>query len=231
MFRRNIISKLEAWKQDKKHKPLILRGARQVGKTTVVNEFGSQFDNYLYFNLERNENAKLFEMEIPLDDLVNMLYASFGKVKKEGTTLLFIDEIQSSPQAVALLRYFYEELPELYVIAAGSLLENMLDKHISLPVGRVEYMALHPCSFIEFLQAIGEGRFVDWILEARLPEAFHQQLMLLFNSYALIGGMPEIVARYAANRDVVSLSDTYNQLLNAYKNDVEKYAETFGRLA
>lgn len=87
-------------------------------------------------------------------------------------------------------------------------------------------MALHPCSFIEFLQAIGEGRFVDWILEARLPEAFHQQLMLLFNSYALIGGMPEIVARYAANRDVVSLSDTYNQLLNAYKNDVEKYAET-----
>ena len=94
MFRRNIISKLEAWKQDKKHKPLILRGARQVGKTTVVNEFGSQFDNYLYFNLERNENAKLFEMEIPLDDLVNMLYASVGKVKKEGTTLVFIDEIQ-----------------------------------------------------------------------------------------------------------------------------------------
>lgn len=89
MFRRNIISKLEAWKQDKKHKPLILRGARQVGKTTVVNEFGSQFDNYLYFNLERNENAKLFEMEIPLDDLVNMLYASVGKVKKEGTTLVF----------------------------------------------------------------------------------------------------------------------------------------------
>ena len=93
MFRRNIISKLEAWKQDKKHKPIILRGARQVGKTTVVNEFGSQFDNYLYFNLERTENAKLFEMEIPLDDLVNMLYASVGKVKKEGTTLVFIDEI------------------------------------------------------------------------------------------------------------------------------------------
>ena len=104
MFRRNIISKLEAWKQDKKHKPLILRGARQVGKTTVVNEFGSQFDNYLYFNLERNEHAKLFEMELPLDDLVNMLYASVGKVKKEGTTLVFIDEIQNSPKTIALLR-------------------------------------------------------------------------------------------------------------------------------
>ena len=134
MFRRNIISKLEAWKQDKKHKPLILRGARQVGKTPVVNEFGSQFDNYLYVNLERNENAKLFEMEIPLDDLVNMRYASVGKVKKEGTTLVFIDEIQNSPKTIALLRYLYELRTDLYVIAAGSLLENLVDVKVSFPV-------------------------------------------------------------------------------------------------
>ena len=160
MFRRNIISKLEAWKQDKKHKPLILRGARQVGKTTVVNEFGSQFDNYLYFNLERNENAKLFEMEIPLNDLVNMLYASVGKVKKEGTTLVFIDEIQNSPKTIALLRYFYEQRPDLYVIAAGSLLENLVDVKVSFPVGRVQYLALRPCSFSDFLGAIGKNNLL-----------------------------------------------------------------------
>lgn len=226
MFERRIQNQLHEWAEKNNRKPLILRGARQVGKTTIVEQFGKEFDNFLSLNLEKKEAKDLFESTDDVKMLLPLLFLYDNKPQRPGRTLLFIDEIQSSPQAVALLRYFYEELPELYVIAAGSLLENMLDKHISLPVGRVEYMALHPCSFIEFLQAIGEERFVDWILEARLPEAFHQQLMLLFNSYALIGGMPEIVARYAANRDVVSLSDTYNQLLNAYKNDVEKYAET-----
>ena len=226
MFERRIQNQLHEWAEKNNRKPLILRGARQVGKTTIVEQFGKEFDNFLSLNLEKKEAKDLFESTDDVKMLLPLLFLYDNKPQRPGRTLLFIDEIQSSPQAVALLRYFYEELPELYVIAAGSLLENMLDKHISLPVGRVEYMALHSCSFIEFLQAIGEARFVDWILEARLPEAFHQQLMLLFNSYALIGGMPEIVARYAANRDVVSLSDTYNQLLNAYKNDVEKYAET-----
>lgn len=226
MFERRIQNQLHEWAEKNNRKPLILRGARQVGKTTIVEQFGKEFDNFLSLNLEKKEAKDLFESTDDVKMLLPLLFLYDNKPQRPGRTLLFIDEIQSSPQAVALLRYFYEELPELYVIAAGSLLENMLDKHISLPVGRVEYMALHPCCFIEFLQAIGEGRFVDWILEARLPEAFHQQLMLLFNSYALIGGMPEIVARYAANRDVVSLSDTYNQLLNAYKNDVEKYAGT-----
>ena len=226
MFERRIQNQLHEWAEKNNRKPLILRGARQVGKTTIVEQFGKEFDNFLSLNLEKKEAKDLFESTDDVMMLLPLLFLYDNKPQRPGRTLLFIDEIQSSPQAVALLRYFYEELPELYVIAAGSLLENMLDKHISLPVGRVEYMALQPCSFIEYLQAIGEGRFVDWILEARLPEAFHQQLMLLFNSYALIGGMPEIVARYAANRDVVSLSDTYNQLLNAYKNDVEKYAET-----
>ena len=112
MFRRDILSKLEAWKQDKKHKPLILRGARQVGKTTIVNEFGTQFDNYLYFNLENKESIRLFEMDIPLDGLVNMLYASLGRRRNEGSTLIFIDEIQNSPKTIALLRYFYEQRPE-----------------------------------------------------------------------------------------------------------------------
>ena len=113
-----------------------------MGKTTVVNEFGSQFDNYLYFNLENTESIKLFELEIPLDNLVNMLYASLGKTQQDGTTLIFIDEIQNSPKTIALLRYFYEQRPDLYVIAAGSLLENLVDVKVSFPVGRVQYMAL-----------------------------------------------------------------------------------------
>lgn len=136
MFKRKILSKLEAWKQDERHKPLILRGARQVGKTTVVNEFSSQFDNYLYFNLEMSESVRLFEMDIPLNDLVNMLFASLGKPQKEGSTLIFIDEIQNSPKTIALLRYFYEQRPDLYVIAAGSLLENLVDVNVSFPVGK-----------------------------------------------------------------------------------------------
>lgn len=226
MFRRNIISKLEAWKQDKKHKPLILRGARQVGKTTVVNEFGSQFDNYLYFNLERNENAKLFEMEIPLDDLVNMLYASVGKVKKEGTTLVFIDEIQNSPKTIALLRYFYEQRPDLYVIAAGSLLENLVDVKVSFPVGRVQYLALRPCSFSEFLGAIGKYNLLAVLSQkAEYTVAFHEQLMHLFNQYTIVGGMPEAVQQYAETQDVIGIEDVYETLVQAYKDDSENTSE------
>lgn len=202
-----------------------MRGARQVGKTTIVGQFSKEFDNYLSLNLEKKDARQLFETMDDVKQLLPLLFLYCGVKQREGRTLLFLDEVQASPQAVALLRYFYEELPQLYVIAAGSLLETMLDRHISLPVGRVEYLALHPCSFIEFLGAIGEDRFIDWISQGKLPEAFHAQMMLHFNIYALIGGMPEVVAHYATNKDVVALSSVYNQLLNAYKNDVEKYAE------
>ena len=127
MFERQILAKLEQWKTSSRRKPLILRGARQVGKTTVVNQFGKQFDNYLYFNMEMAENVRMFEMAIPLDDLVDMLFASQGKARTPGNILIFIDEIQNSPKTIGLLRYFYERRPDLHVIAAGSLLENLID--------------------------------------------------------------------------------------------------------
>lgn len=225
MFERTITKELRKWADNPYRKPLILRGARQVGKTTIVGQFSKEFDNYLSLNLEKKDARQLFETMDDVKQLLPLLFLYCGVKQREGRTLLFLDEVQASPQAVALLRYFYEELPQLYVIAAGSLLETMLDRHISLPVGRVEYLALHPCSFIEYLGAIGEDRFIDWISQGKLPEAFHAQMMLHFNIYALIGGMPEVVAHYAANKDVVALSSVYNQLLNAYKNDVEKYAE------
>lgn len=226
MFRRNIIDKLEAWKQDERHKPLILRGARQVGKTTVVNEFGTQFDNYLYFNLERPENVKLFEMEIPLDDLTNMLFASLGKQQKKGSTLIFIDEIQNSPKTIALLRYFYEQRPDLYVIAAGSLLENLVDVKVSFPVGRVQYLALRPCSFYEFLGALGKNNLLGILSQkAEYSAAFHDQLMHLFNQYAIVGGMPEAVQQYSNTQDIIAIEDIYETLVQAYKDDSEKYAK------
>jgi len=226
MFVRIIEKELEKWALNPYRKPLVLRGARQVGKTTVVNKFGEQFDNYLYINLEKLSSKQLMESTDDVKKLLPLLFLYCNKTRKEGRTLLFIDEIQQSSSAISLLRYFYEDMPDVYVIAAGSLLETMLDKHISLPVGRVEYMAIHPCSFIEYLAAIGEGRFVDMLIKAELPQAFHDEILHHFNLYALIGGMPEVVARYASGNDIVALSKIYNQLLNAYKNDVEKYADS-----
>ena len=226
MFKRKIIEKLESWKQDKKHKPLILRGARQVGKTTVVNEFGKQFDNYLYFNLERKENARLFEMEIPLDDLVNMLYATSNSPRKEGTTLIFIDEIQNSTKAISLLRYFYEQKPDLYIIAAGSLLENLVDVNASFPVGRVQYLALRPCSFQEFLGAIGKNNLLNILSQkAEYASIYHEHLMYLFNQYAIIGGMPEAVQKFAETKDIIAIEDIYESLIQSYKDDSEKYVK------
>lgn len=225
MFERNIEKKLVRWAENKYRKPLILRGARQVGKTTVVKRFSSRFENFLSINLEKKAAVQLFESTDDVKKLLPMLFLYCDVAKREGKTLIFIDKIQNSPHTVSLLRYFYEELPEVYVIAAGSLLETALDKHISLPVGRVEYLALHPCSFPEFLNATGNRRFIEFLnAEPDIPAPFHSELMSLFNTYSLIGGMPEIIDRYASERDILSLSRTYNELLNAYKDDVEKYA-------
>ena len=195
-----------------------------MGKTTVVNEFGKSFDNYLYFNMEVAANVKLFEMDIPLDDLVSLFFARSGKQKTEGTTLIFIDEIQNSPKAIALLRYFYEQRPDLYVIAAGSLLENVIDVKTSFPVGRVQYLALRPCSFYEFLGAVGKNDLLEVLRQkAEYTVAFHEELMYWFNQYVIIGGMPEAVQRYAEQNDVLATDEVCETLVQAYKDDVEKY--------
>ena len=153
MFSRNIISDLQEWSQRKKRKPLVLRGARQTGKTTLVDEFGQNFAIYLKLNLEEPEHIHLFKTYKNMDTLLTGIYLVNGAERKDLPTLLFIDEIQNSPRAVPLLRYFYEKTPWLYVIAAGSLLESLIGRQISFPVGRVEYLAVHPCSFNEFLGA------------------------------------------------------------------------------
>jgi predicted AAA+ superfamily ATPase len=226
MFERNVIKELEQWAARTNRKPLILRGSRQVGKTTLVDGFAQNFENYLYLNFEKNPKAMLlFEKEQEIPDLVAEIFLFCGLKKQAGKTLLFIDEIQNSKTAITKLRYFYEEkLPDFYVIAAGSLLETMLNKKISFPVGRVEYLAVRPCTFNEFLRAIGENVLEEALRDRRIPEALHDKTMNLFNTFTLIGGMPEIVADYAKNKDFVGLNRIYESLLTSYRDDVEKYA-------
>ncbi|MDR1610696.1 MAG: AAA family ATPase [Candidatus Symbiothrix sp.] len=224
MFERRIISSLRKWADSSHRKPLVLRGARQVGKTTIIEEFAKDFDTFLSLNLEKKTEKALFEATDTPEDVLTAIYLLKNEKKKAGRTLLFIDEVQSSKKAVNLLRYFYEDLPELYVIAAGSLLETLIDVQISFPVGRVDYLALRPCSFSEFLGAIGENQIKEKLLKCELPEAIHSRVMKLFNEFVLVGGMPEVVARYAENRDIVALRKVYDTLLNGYQDDVEKYA-------
>ena len=151
MFNRTIIDKLRQWSDKMNRKPLVLRGARQVGKTTAVKIFAKDFDEFIYLDLEKAEQRKIFEDEQSFGEMLNRLFFFFD-IKKDvnAKTLIFIDEIQNSPKTIALLRYFFEEANHLYVIAAGSLLENILDKNISFPVGRVEFMFMHPCTFQEY---------------------------------------------------------------------------------
>src|SRR5574344_203898 len=230
MFERQIMTHLRQWKEKSNRKPLVLRGARQVGKTTVIDALGKEFDNYLYFNLDVDGDRALFERNIPLDDLIDSLFARLGMIKKSGSTLLFIDEVQNSPQTISILRYFKERRPDIHVISAGSLLENVVDVKESFPVGRVDYMALRPCSFYEFLNAMGKSNLRYFIDNPNQSVAVHDELMSLFNQYTIVGGMPEAVQEYANTRDVLALDDIYESLVQGYKDDVEKYVKR-GKLA
>jgi len=228
MFQRDIIENLRRWAAKPKRKPLILRGARQVGKTSLVEEFGKQFEIYIKINLENAEHIKLFDDYVNMETLLAGIFLTGDIPRRSAPTLIFIDEIQYSPRAVMLLRYFYEDYPDIHVIAAGSLLETLIDRHISFPVGRVEYLAVRPCSYCEFLGAIGKKELETAVRTATVPDglAIHSTIMNLFNSFTLIGGMPEVVAEYAANKDIVALSPIYDTLLESYRDDVEKYARS-----
>ena len=216
---------MRSWADNPKRKPLVLRGARQVGKTTVVEQFAKEFDTFFHLNLERNIDRRIFEENDSAEDVLTAIYFLKNKLRKNGRTLLFIDEIQNSPKAVALLRYFYEDIPGLYVIAAGSLLETLISRKISFPVGRVEYLAMRPCSFSEFLGALGETQLRESLLAVDLPAGIHTHVMKFFNEYALIGGMPEVVASYAEKRDWVALRKIYDTIIAGYQDDTEKYAK------
>ncbi|GAH59354.1 unnamed protein product, partial [marine sediment metagenome] len=154
MFNRAILRELEKWAQKPQRKPLVLRGARQVGKTTAVNIFSKKFEQYIYLNLEISSERKLFENNYTIDKLIQAIFFEKNKKKSKGRTLIFIDEIQNSPNAVSMLRYFYESAKEFFVITAGSLLESLIDRQISFPVGRVDYLYMKPLTFNEYVNVI-----------------------------------------------------------------------------
>ena len=225
MIRRKAIKFLLQWKASSNRKPLVLRGARQVGKTTLVEEFAKHYDVFLHLNLEKPAERQLFEDYKEVQELLSAIFFLKKKQRNGGTTLLFIDEIQFSKPAVSILRYFYEEANEIHVIVAGSLLETVIDvRKISFPVGRVEYLPIHPCSFLEFLDGIGADFDAD-LIENLNASFVHNRIIKLFNNYTLIGGMPAVVAAYAENQDVLSLGRTYKSLLLSYQDDVEKYTK------
>src|SRR6185437_2696075 len=202
MFNRTIIKELELWLVKNNRKPLVIRGARQVGKTTVINQFALRFEQYIYLNLELPADRQPFEQFSSIEVLVQALFFIKNQsLSKKNSTLIFIDEIQEVPEALNALRYFYEAMPEIAIIAAGSMLETLFDKHISFPVGRVEYKMLRPASFPEFLGAVSEREALQYLQQVPAPTFTHRKLLQLFHTYALIGGMPEIVNNYSQNKD------------------------------
>jgi uncharacterized protein len=227
VLQRRIISQLENWASSADRKPLILRGARQVGKTTVIEHFSTQFDQYININLERKPDKEAFENYTTIDELVKQLFFINKKLySKKEKTLLFIDEIQEVPEALNLLRYFYEDCPEIFVIAAGSLLEFVFRKDINIPVGRVENLVLNPFSFEEFLMALNDETALQQLHQIPMSNFAHERMVQLFNKYILIGGMPEVIKKYIQHQDVKLLNKTFENLLTGYLEDVNKYAQS-----
>ena len=225
MIYRQLMKELQKWSEKNNRKPLVLRGARQVGKTTLVDEFSKRYDVYIKLNLEQSADAFIFSKSDNVKEIYQYLCVQKKIVVNPARrTLLFIDEIQNEPKAVGLLRYFYEELPWLHIIAAGSRLQTLIKQRVSFPVGRVEYLSLRPCSFLEYLGAMGEDVMAQMISNVDVSAIYHDVLLSHFNRYTLVGGMPEALVDYAQNGDVVRLSPIYRSLLDGYNEDVEKYA-------
>lgn len=226
MFHRIATERLIKWSISPTRKPLILRGARQVGKTTLVNLFAKNFDEFISLNLDKPEEKAIFDNSQSITELVASLFFLKNVPLEATNVLIFIDEIQNSSKAVEWLHYLYEEAPQYHVIAAGSLLESLIDNQISFPVGRISYMPIRPFTFVEFVLALNEKQSFEILKTIPIPEYAHEKLSQLFRKYTLTGGMPEIVKNYAANGDVIALTPIYDELLTSYNDDVEKYAKS-----
>lgn len=224
-FRRRAIKKLAQWRDQEGRKPLILRGARQVGKTTLVRAFARGFRHRILLNLEKPKDKRFFEQYEDVPTLVSALCLAHQiPTNHLRETLLFIDEIQESPKAIQMLRYFYEEQPELHVIAAGSLLEFAMQAVKSFPVGRVQYLYLHPLNFAEFLDALGHQSALAQINQVPIADFAHDTLLDLFNQYATLGGMPEAAKVYLREKNMAAVPKTYESIWSTYRDDVAKYA-------
>lgn len=222
---------LKEWKTRDGRKPLVIRGARQVGKSHLVRDFAKQeFDTFAEINLDEDLSVvPYFDNADPLETL-RLLELHFERALEPGKTLLFLDEIQAAPQLLAKLRYFYEKLPGLHVIAAGSLLDFTLEEHdFSMPVGRIEYLHLGPMKFSEFLLATGHEKLSAFIHAFKIgdviPAPLHDKLSALLLSYIVVGGMPESVAAFAKNKSYRDCDLIKHSLLSTYKDDFRKYGK------
>jgi predicted AAA+ superfamily ATPase len=188
-----------------------------VGKTTLVHQFARRFEQYIYLNLELPEDKQLFDQFKTIELLLQSIFFLKNKVlSRKNQTLIFIDEIQEVPGALMTLRYFYENEPNLPVIAAGSMLESLFNKNIHFPVGRVEYKVLRPVSFPEFLLAIGEKSSYEALHQIPVPEFAHTVLLRWFHTYAIVGGMPAVVQEFVRTQDFKALAEIYDSLIASY---------------
>lgn len=232
---RDIDRVLLEWKTGKNRKPLLLRGIRQCGKTSAVRELSKSFDNYIEVNLEKQSAVcRIFDGDFDVKKIVQRIELMFSKRVVPGKTLLFIDEIQECPRAITALRYFYEDMRELHVIAAGSLLEFVLGgtknkQAVDFPVGRVRSIFMYPFSFMEFLRGIGNELLYDYLLELKPEEegnAAHGQLLDLYKTFLVVGGMPEAVSTYVSSGSILECQQIHRDILLNFMDDFGKYGTT-----
>jgi len=227
-MKRKLMQSLLAWHDSVNRKPLILRGARQVGKTWLMKEFGRiAFKQVVYINFDRDhEMAYIFDGSLEIPRLIAAIQI-FGKCRiTPQDTLIVLDEIQEAPRALASLKYFCEEAPEYAVIAAGSLLGVAMHKGTSFPVGKVDFLDLYPMSFTEFLDALGEEQLNDLLMSQdwQLISTFKDKFTELLRTYYFVGGMPEAVQDFATNRDFFQVRAIQQRILDAYEQDFSKHA-------
>ena len=225
---RYAIEDLIKWKDKKNKLPLIIRGARQVGKTWLMREFGRTcFDDCVYINFDNNSKmSELFSHDLDTKRLITGLELTAGHKIKPDNTLLIIDEVQEVPKALTSLKYFAENAPEYNIIAAGSLLGVALHQGTSFPVGKVEFLDLYPLNFNEFLIAMGKEQLAELLkkLDFSMVTAFRQDYIDMLKYYYYVGGMPEAVANFADNTDFNEAREIQRRILNAYEQDFSKHA-------
>lgn len=225
---RLLYEKLLAWKHKADRKPLILKGARQVGKTWLIKKFGSeQFPHFIYFNFEGNKRlASIFSGDLNVKRIIRALSIEAGEVIKPIDTLLIFDEIQEAPSALTSLKYFQEDAPEYPIIAAGSLLGVALHHDSSFPVGKVDFLELQPLSFIEFLMAMGKTGLIELVEESDfiLVKTFKDEYIQLLRQYYFVGGMPEAVQAFVNTQDYKAVRSIQENILTAYEQDFSKHA-------
>lgn len=225
---RNLFIKLEQWKNKKKRKPLIIQGARQVGKTWIMKEFGARYyKDTIYINFDNNEiMKKVFEIDFDIARIISSIKIEYGKSFAPEDTLIIFDEIQEAPKALASLKYFYENAPQYAIMAAGSLLGVALHQGTSFPVGKVDFMHLYPLNFYEFICAMGDSQLAQ-LLESgdyEMMNAFSTKYTELLKKYYYIGGMPEVVQTFIDTDDFYAVREVQKNLLKYYEEDFSKHA-------